>query len=335
MKSMKPVCGLVVALSFAPRPVLAGDTHLAEALFQEGRALLDAGEPARACPKLAASYAEEPATGTLLALAWCQEQTGKIASAWSSYGEAVRRAAREGAADREQAARKRATALEARVSKLTVVVPPSVASEPGLVVRRDGTEIPPAAWSVAVPIDPGEYSIEVTANGKRPWTQVVVIGGSADFVEVVVPELPPATPRPAAPGVTPNARAEASGSDVPAPSTSSAGSTWKTVGWILGGASVAAFGAGTYFGLRARALNEESKDQGCGETQCSPNGRDTRLDAQQAGNVATLLFVGGGALLAGGVTFYLVGNGQNDAVSLEVLPAFGANDVGFALSGRL
>ena len=55
----------------------AGDAATAEALFREGRTLMDAGNYTAACPKLAESYAQDAATGTLLALGMCQERASR------------------------------------------------------------------------------------------------------------------------------------------------------------------------------------------------------------------------------------------------------------------
>jgi hypothetical protein len=64
------------AITFASQAD-AGDVATAEALFREGRALMDMGDFVAACPKLAESHAQDPATGTLLALAVCQEGAGQ------------------------------------------------------------------------------------------------------------------------------------------------------------------------------------------------------------------------------------------------------------------
>src|SRR6478752_1211600 len=77
----------------------AGDAATAEALFRDGRALMEAGNYKDACPKLEESYAQDPATGTLLALGICQEHVGKTASAWATYSEVATRAKRDGRAD--------------------------------------------------------------------------------------------------------------------------------------------------------------------------------------------------------------------------------------------
>ena len=110
----------------------------ADALFKEGRRLYDLHRFAEACPKFAESYRVDPATGSLLALASCHEAEGKLATAWSEYGEVVSRARRDGRQDRADAAQARVSALEPKLGRLTITVTPGAAALPGIAVRRDG-----------------------------------------------------------------------------------------------------------------------------------------------------------------------------------------------------
>src|SRR5688572_3592069 len=89
----------------------------AEALFREGTALLDEKKFAEACPKLAESHRLDPATGTLLALAFCHEGEGRLASAWAEFAEVAGRAREEGRTDRELVAREHAANLEPRLAR--------------------------------------------------------------------------------------------------------------------------------------------------------------------------------------------------------------------------
>src|SRR5262245_7456929 len=185
----KPI-GLGLAIFLFPQTAWAGDQVLAEALFREGKELMRAKDYARACPKLAESYRQDPATGTLLALGMCQEQSGLLASAWTTYSDVIGRAQREGQKDRETAAKQRAAAIERRLSKLTLEVPAELARLPGFKVLRDGAPVPEAAWGSAVPIDPGNHVVEATADGRGRWEQTVTIGAEADrkTLRVEVPE---------------------------------------------------------------------------------------------------------------------------------------------------
>ena len=92
----------------------------AEALFQEGRQLLEAGQIDEACLRLAESYWQEPASGTLLNLARCHQAQGKIATAWAEYAAAARLSRAQGREDRARAAEEQAAALKPRLSRLNL-----------------------------------------------------------------------------------------------------------------------------------------------------------------------------------------------------------------------
>src|SRR6478752_1716665 len=159
---------LVVLSELRPRTAFAqgANAATAEALFEQGKQLLRAGNAPAACPKLAESQRIDPSTGTLLALAMCHEADGKLASAWAEFITVEARARNEGRLDREQAAHARSQALRPRLSTLEIRVPAAVAALPGLEVRRDGAVQGSGAWNVVVPLDAGEHVIQVSAPCK-------------------------------------------------------------------------------------------------------------------------------------------------------------------------
>src|SRR4051812_16548065 len=67
----------------------ATDRPEAEALFDQGRRLLAAGNYAAACPKLEASNRLDPGIGTMLNLGDCYEKNGQTASGWAAFREAA------------------------------------------------------------------------------------------------------------------------------------------------------------------------------------------------------------------------------------------------------
>src|SRR5688572_14112375 len=84
---------LLVALVFAAISGSSGaawarDPAAAEALYRAGRDAAKKGDWDSACAKFAESQRLDPAPGTLLNLADCEERRGLIASAWTHYVEA-------------------------------------------------------------------------------------------------------------------------------------------------------------------------------------------------------------------------------------------------------
>ena len=142
---------------------------MAEALFREGKRLMDEGRYPDACPKLAESYRLDPATGALLATALCYERAGRLASAWAAYTEAAARAKQEGSVDREEIARAKATDLEPKLAKLVIELEPG-ASVPGLSVSRDGVAVGEGVYGMALPVDPGPHVVEAQAPGRKPFS---------------------------------------------------------------------------------------------------------------------------------------------------------------------
>jgi hypothetical protein len=330
-----PNAAVLLVLLLLSRPAVAGDSAVAEALFREGRALMDAGNYSSACPKLAESFEQEPATGTLLALAMCRERAGQTASAWASYGQVIARSKREGRADREQAARERAEALEPKLSRLTITVDVRTAKDPGLVVKRDGAVVGAATFGTAVPLDPGEHTIEATAQGKKTWSTKVRVGTEHDLQSVEVPFLE----------VEPVAATDAvatspAGSASPERDTPPAkkGFPLRPLGIGVGAAGVVGLGVGVFFGLRAKDLNAESNEAGrCdAANQCDPTGGKKRDDAKSAAGVATVAMVAGGVLTAAGVTLFVLGGSTDEAAGqwVQAVPLVGDAELGLSLRGR-
>ena len=185
------------------------DARLAQALFDEGRALMAEKRWSEACPKLAESQRLDPGGGTLLNLALCHAGEGKTATALVELHDALAAAVRDGRADREKLAREKIASLENEVPKITVAVP-SAAQAEGLEVKLDETTLAPAAWGVAAPVDPGSHVIRATIPGREPWTAVVsVVAGERKNVTVpplaeaqALAQLPPEAFRSALPETT-------------------------------------------------------------------------------------------------------------------------------------
>jgi hypothetical protein len=299
------LAAVVVAAGAGPSRAQSANEAAAETLFREGRDLLERKQYPEACRKLEGSYRLDPASGTLLGMAMCHEAQGKLATAWLEYKQVIARVGPEGRADRERAAMERVEALDGRLATIAVSVPAEAARDPELKVTYDGQPIGAAAWSAAFPVDPGEHVIEATAPSKRPWQVKVVIGPGPEKRVVEIPLLE-AVARPAPPIVRQLAVA-----DRP-PGRSRAS---RVVAFTLGGAGLAAVGAGGFLGFRALQQKNDAQSQGCAGDACTtPGGRATRLDAGRTADAATVAFIAGGALLsAGAIVYWLRGASPSPA----------------------
>src|SRR5437762_8395146 len=91
---------IAAALVGLPASRTRAGSPAAEALFEEGRQLLEGGHVDEACLKLKESYAQEAASGTLLNLALCHQIQGKMATAWAEFGATARLSRVQGREDR-------------------------------------------------------------------------------------------------------------------------------------------------------------------------------------------------------------------------------------------
>jgi hypothetical protein len=82
------------------------------------------------------------------------------------------------------------------------------------------------------------------------------------------------------------------------------GSTPRLVGWIVGGAGVAALGVGGVMALVAKSSYDAAS--GCAARTCStPDGVATTNSARTLGDAATVVLIAGGAVAAGGIVLWL------------------------------
>jgi hypothetical protein len=284
----------------------ARDRAAAEATFRQAAALMDEERYAEACEKFAASQELDPGLGTLLHLADCYDRAGRTASAWALFREVEERSRRATQPDRERIARERAEALESKLSKLELSVAPE-RRIPGLEVKVAGSVIPSASWNTALPVDPGLTQVEVSAPGKRPLRLQITVASGPSQQQLELPELAdaPRTPR--------ASRSGGSAAAVP----QAAGSTQRTIGYVMGAAGLVALGVGGYFGYRAHEQNNASKAQCRAEdaNACTQAGFERREAAKSSANLATIAGVSGAALTLGALTVVLTAPGSKREVA--------------------
>jgi hypothetical protein len=300
---------LVLALLLAPSSARSETPEqAADRLFNEAKALASAGRYAEACPKLEESQKLDPGIGTEFDLADCYERTGHPARAYRLFAEVAKIAHASGKIDRANAATARLAALAEKIASLRIVANNPA---PGLVVKLDGAVVPSVDLGAAQPIEAGDHALEASAPGSVSWRHIAHIEPGAK-VDVQVPPL--------AAVAAPPPPAGASG---------------------LGGQRILAIGVGTagLVGVATGAVSgvlslawHNSAQSACPGAACptSNPGFGTWHQAVVAGNVSTIAFAAGGALLAGAAVLWISApKAGATAAWLRVGPG------GLALEGRL
>jgi hypothetical protein len=226
--------------AYAQQPEVTGNLAQSRALFDEGRQLLKTGNYAEACSKFEASDRLDSGVGTRFNLADCREKQGKTATAWALFLDIAAETKLQGDRRREAAARRRVSELEPRLARLIL----RVASAPTQIeVRLDGQAVEPAAFNVAVPVDPGEHVITAVAQGRVGFRQVLSVEGEGKQALLEIPPLAPVMLR-ASFGAAPTLAGD--------PPRAAAVPSNQHLGIVYGALAVSAAGMGTgaYFAVR-------------------------------------------------------------------------------------
>lgn len=228
---------------------------VAQVLFEEGVALMERGDFAEACPKLAESQRIDPGGGTLLDLGACWERLGRYASAYATFNEAASVAVKDGRRDREGLARAKLAELRPKMTfvKITSEGPAEAT------IYLDDTRIGPAALGLPLPVDAGSHVVAARASGYRPIERAFEAGAPGEIRALVLPRL---VPEPAQveppPRSTSPASAPAAPSRAPELVLVAGGAAFVVVGGVVGGLA---------FGQKAES------DAGCPtRSTCTPEG---------------------------------------------------------------
>jgi hypothetical protein len=314
MKRTLTILGLSATL-LSPLMARAGadDKAAAQALFDEGRKLVDQGKYAEACGKLESSQRLDPGAGTLLWLATCYDKNGQTASAWVTYTDAAT-ASRTRHPDWSARADERVKALYPTLSHLVIDVP---TAPKGLVVQRDGKVVDAGSYGSAVPVDPGHHVVDATAPNSVPFHNEVDVGpnGATQKVTVTLAAAPvaqtddhPATTVVAQPQTT----------------SSGGGSGMRIAGITTLGVGLAGVVVGGIFGgLAIGQKNAAAPSCTPNFSVCTTAGKASVDDAMTFGTISTIAFIAGGVLAAAGLTVFLLAPKAKESVTVSFSP-FGA-----------
>lgn len=305
-------CATLLAALWLVQPHLAWaqakDPAAGEALFREGRALSDAGDIAGACAKFRESDRLDPAVGTTFNIADCEERLGRLARAWTLFDEVAQRLP---VADKRRAvAQKRAAALEPRLPKLSVRL--NANAPAGVRVVRDGVELGSASLGTALPVDPGEHVVVVSAPGREDRSFKVIVSER----EIRALDVEAGNAAAVSSGEQPKLGASADIAPDQAPRS-------PVLGYVVGGVGVAGFIVGAVAGvlmLQKRGVVDEHCDA---NKQCDKEGLEATKSGKTWGVVTTAGLVTGAVGVGAGAYLILSAGSSDDRAAASV-----------ALSGR-
>ena len=340
MGRMWRVALVVVTIAATAAPAAAQDRAAAEALFQQGRRLANAGKHAEACAKFAASDKLDPSVGARLQLGRCNREQGKTASAWLAYKDAENLATRNGDSRRAAVARAEAARLEPRLSYVILRV---VKSIPDLEVRFDDVVKPAVLLGQPFPVDPGAHTASAAAPGRQPWKTTVAVT-EPGTVEVEIPQLAvtepePVKPEPVKPEPVEPEPVEPEPIEKPALShagpVDDPGRGRRYLAYGVAGGGVALVGTGLLFGQLARSAYNDRVEFCQTGNVCSPEGLELIDKAQSRATLATVLTIAGGAAVAAGAVLYITAPSGDGDRTAALVPTAGPGFAGLSVAGSL
>lgn len=291
-------------------PAAAGDPTIAREQLKIGYMLAQEGKCDEALPHLEESLRLDPKPITLINLADCEEKLGKLTDAMSHWVDARARAQAERLRPIEEEATVRATTLEPRLPRLTIVLSPRAPTD--TIVERDGRTLGAPSIGIPLPVDPGRHAIVVRAKGREDATVLVDLGeGESTRVEVepgAVVASAIAVTEPPTVGVAPRGRAT------------------SPLAFVGFGAAVVGAAVGSVTGIMALGAGADAKSA-CPDQRCrDPRALDDVRAGQTLGTVSTIAFVAAGVGAAVGV-YGLLWGGKSGRRDASVGVSFGPADV--------
>lgn len=330
---------VAAALSFGVAPSVAwAQTNpvLAEQLFSEGLAAMKAERWQAACDAFAGSNQAEPSAGAEINLGLCNEKQKKWATALAYYDAAYRRSTEPGKErpDKAKIAKTEYDRVLPMVHKVHVTFAKPVE---GSVLSRNGEKI--VLINNETKIDPGKYTFELTAKGKKPITKEVSIPETPGTTNLEFPPMEDAPIDKTNPG---GGEQGGGGNTI----VVNEGSSQRTVAIIVGSAGILALLAAG--GVELLAITEDKKREdlaadlersrrdGASETTLNEIEKSRKSRGEAAANnelIAIITGAGGVVLLGVGVALFLTAPSGKASASVKprVLPVVGPGYAGASL----
>jgi hypothetical protein len=320
------VTSSLLALAALAAPARAQSTT-AEILYQEGRRAAQAKDWALACRKFKESQELEPAPGTLLNLADCEENRGALRDARAHFESAAQLF--KSGDERGAYARQRASSVERRMPKLLLRLPATAPN--GTTAERDGAPLAATDLNKPTALDPGDHVLVVHAPGRQDMRTTIRLA-EADSREIELAVGAPAATGSVTPPPTNDVAPKAPATVEPVrPSNGDGSSARRTAGFAALGVGAIGLGAGLLGGLLT--MNAKSTaDSNCPAPGCNSTGLDAESRGKTWSTVSTVGFVAGGLGLATGAgLLWLWPNGKSQA-AVSAHPNVGGAEVRFGTS---
>jgi hypothetical protein len=316
-RSFAPALTVATALillgTAAAAQTVAAQAPTADSLFREGRAAMKANAFATACPKFAESYRLDPAAGTLLNLATCEQRLGKLATAALHYRQAAE--AFPAGDERIDFANRSAAALDPKIPRL-VLTPPEAGLPYGAKVRLDNMLVAEPSLGHPLAVDPGEHVVTVEVPG-RPASTARVPAKEGETSRVILgsdPVASPSVPTQPATGAPPAGPAPLSTAP-PARSDSNPRRALGYTGLAVGGLGL---GLGAFAGIVALDARS-TMSRGCDDVTriCKDTESRDAVDRFNLYAPVSVVALSVGALATGaGVYFLITGAASQTAFTL-------------------
>jgi hypothetical protein len=220
----------------------------------------------------------------MLNLADCEEQRGRIATAWQLYSDA---ATELDVSDERQAfAARQAASLSGRTPKLIVRV--RLSSERNVHVTRENVELGPRMLGVPIPVDPGDHVLTLTVEGHRERRVDLSIAAGETRDVLLEPGAPLFNAHDAIP---------------PKPTN-----TLQNVGFVTSGAGILGLVVGGVSGSLALVNGRIVANHCDGSGRCDQAGLDAAEQTKTFATVSTVSFVGAAVALTAGVAMIVLSN---------------------------
>lgn len=286
----------LLALTLAAPTRAGAQQAAADALFDSARAAMERAEYAQACEQFRASDELDPAVGTELNLADCEEKRGHLASAWELFRTVEEKLPETD--ERVAVAHARAQALAPRVPRLTLRLAPSAPRD--CTVRDGKIALGAGAFGVPLPLEPGAHELVVSAPGFESRTfQVRLAEGELQTLTVAPGAAHVTSPVPVASALGPNHVAARGASPT------------RKLGFALTGVGAAGLGVAAISGLLV-LTKKHAVDDGCQpDKSCTAEGLAAAHSGHTLQTVSNISWVVGAAGL--GVGAYLLWSGEPSA----------------------